>query len=384
MRIILAGIIGRYPWGGVTWCSLMYLLGLRALGHDVYYLEDTSECNYDPDEDTLATDPHYALHYIHDSLSPFDLGDRWCYVDYTGKHHGIGESQWKTICASTDLLLVLSGGCWTIRDHYRSIPCKAFIDSDPAFTQLAIDQAARRADEKSQWYVDYFRAFDRLFTFGANVGTPHSNVPTGEFKWIHTWQPVCMDLWTPRSALPRREVWTTVMTWKIESFQDIGGNKDQEFLRVIELAKVCQQENLAPIELAINGPREFLREQGWNCVDAFAVSRDLWRYHNYLSSSRAEFSVAKQTYVKSNSGWFSDRTECYLAAGCPVVVQETGFSRVLPVGKGLFSWNTLEEAVAGMREVEGDWPLHSAAAHEIAHEHFDATKVLGRLLDACQ
>jgi len=121
MRIVLAGIIGRYPWGGVTWCSLMYLLGLRKLGHEVWYLEDTCECNFDPELNAISTDPGYALRYIDTNLRPFGFGDRWCYVDYTGRHHGIDEARMREICNSADLFLVLSGGCWAWRDHYRGI-----------------------------------------------------------------------------------------------------------------------------------------------------------------------------------------------------------------------------------------------------------------------
>ena len=59
MKILFAGIIGRYPFGGVTWCSLMYLLGLRELGHEVLYIEDTGECIYDADLNTINPDPTY-------------------------------------------------------------------------------------------------------------------------------------------------------------------------------------------------------------------------------------------------------------------------------------------------------------------------------------
>lgn len=381
MRIVMAGIIGRYPWGGVGWCSLMYLLGLRALGHEVYYLEDTGECNYDPDENTLATDPRYALETIHDTLAPFGLGGHWCYVDYQGRHHGIEEAHWTEICRSADLLLVLSGGVWNWRDHYRDIPRRAFIDSDPAFTQTAIANAAARDDERSRWYVDYFRHYDALFTFGRNIGTDDTTVPATPFTWHPTWQPVVTDLWgAAPTELPPRRAWSTIMTWEIESFRDIGGNKDLEFLKVIDLPGQFRAAGLPPVELAVNGPRDLLRDHGWRCVDAFAISRDIWRYHNYITCSRAEFSVAKHTYVATRSGWFSDRTICYLAAGRPAVVQDTGWSAHLPSGEGLLAWSTAEEALEAIRRVEADWPRHQAAAREIALAHFDARRILPDLL----
>ena len=119
------------------------------------------------------------------------------------------------------------------------------------------------------------------------------------------------------------------MTWQIESFTDVGGNKDQEFVRFIDLPS----ETTQPFELAINGPQPLLREHGWGTVDAMGVSRSLWDYREFIQRSRAEFGVAKHTYVASRSGWFSDRTECYLASGRPALVQDTGWTAHLPSGE---------------------------------------------------
>ena len=383
MRIVLAGIIGRYPWGGVTWCSLMYLLGLRKLGHEVWYLEDTCECNFDPELNAISTDPGYALRYIDTNLRPFGFGDRWCYVDYTGRHHGIDEARMRDICNSADLFLVLSGGCWVWRDHYRAIPRKAFIDSDPAFTQLAIENARVESDRegKKSWYVDFFEEYDTLFTFGAGIANGFSSVQS-HLKWHHTWQPIDTSLWNPAALpLPPRRRFTTIMTWAVESFEDIGGNKDHEFLKIIDLPSRLGPDRAAAIELAVTRPPTLLRQKGWNCQDALPISRDLWRYHAYIASSAAEFSVAKETYVHTRSGWFSDRSECYLAAGRPVVLQDTGFSNVLPGGEGIVAWNTADEAIAALDEVESRYALHARRARELAMIYFRDTVVLQKLLD---
>jgi hypothetical protein len=369
MNIILAGILGRYPYGGVAWCSLMYLLGLRQLGHRVWYLEDTGECNFDPVNNTLETKPRYALHFIRGSLEPYGLADRWCYVDYQGEHHGHGRDAWRQVCAGADLILNLSGGCWYWRDEYAAIPHSAFIDSDPAFTQLALAKG-------EGWYVDFFRRFGHLFTFGRNVGTPACAVPTGPFRWEHTWQPVCLDEWRPTGEAPR-PCFTTVMSWRIRSFKDVGGNKDLEFFKILDLPS----RTGVPIELAVGGPCELLARHGWQCRDAFPVSRTPGAYRDYVRSSRGEFSAAKHTYVRTNSGWFSDRTECYLASGRPAVVQDTGFSAHLPTGAGLFAYRTAEEALAGLEAVVSDYPRHAAAAHEVARAHFAAEVVLPSLLE---
>ena len=384
MRIVLAGIIGRYPWGGVAWCSLMYLLGLRKLGHEVYYLEDTCECNYDPEENAITTRPSYALRHIDNTLRPFGLGDSWCYVDYTGKHHGLTAEKMVEVCRSADLFLVLSGGCWVWRDHYLAVPRKAFIDSDPAFTQLAIHEAEKQSciDERKSWYVDFFNGYDTLFTFGSGIARGTASVPATR-PWIATWQPVDIALWNPkRYALPPRDVFTTIMTWRFESFQDIGGNKDHEFLKVIDIPQHLPRGGGLAFELAVSGPMHLLRDRGWRCVNAFHVSADIWRYHNYICGSLGEFSVAKGTYVGTRSGWFSDRTECYLAAGRPAVVQETGFSDVLPTGEGLFAWRKQGEALRFLEEVRGNYPFHSARARELAVEYFRAETVLSKLLNA--
>ena len=371
MNILFAGIIARYPFGGVTWCSLMYLLGLRALGHQVFYIEDTGECVYDPVDNTRATDPAYGTAYINRALEPFGLGDRWAFVNYDGTYHGRTADDVKRYAADADLFINLSGGSWFWRDEYARIPRKAFVDSDPVFTQLAIAKA-------EAWYVAFFKQFDCLFTFGANIGTGTSSIPVGELVWHKTWQPITMEDW--RSPAVPGNRFTTVMTWQIESFTDVGGNKDQEFMKFIDLPSRTSQR----FELAINGPQTLLREHGWDTVDAMKVSRTPWGYRDFIHGSRAEFGVAKHTYVANRSGWFSDRTECYLASGRPALVQDTGWAAHLPSGEGLLAFSTLEDAVRGIDRINSDYDRHACRAKEIARAHFDARVVLPRLLEtAC-
>ena len=367
MRILFAGIIARYPFGGVTWCSLMYLLGLRALGHEVFYIEDTGECVYDPVQNTRATDPGYGTSYIQSALAPFGLGDSWAFVNYDGTYHGRSADEVRRYCADADLFLNLSGGSWFWRDEDARIPHKAFIDSDPAFTQLAIAKA-------EPWYVEFFKRFDRLFTFGSNIGTAVSPVPTGAFEWRKTWQPVTLDDW--RTETTPRDRFTTVMTWQIESFTDVGGNKDQEFIKYLDLPSRTAQ----PFELAINGPQTLLRQHGWGTVDAMRVSRTPWEYRDFIHASKAEFGVAKHTYVTTQSGWFSDRTECYLASGRPALVQDTGWTAHLPHGEGLLPFSSPDEAIAAIDCINRGYERHARRAAEIARECFDARVVLPRLL----
>jgi len=368
MKIVVAGIIARYPFGGVTWCSLMYLLGLRALGHDVYYLEDTGECIYDYEKDTISLDSAYGLNYINSSLAQFGLENQWIFVDYQGKYYGKTREQTKEICRDADLFINLSGGSWFWRDEYQKIPHKIFIDSDPAFTQAALAKG-------EPWYVEFFKGFDALFTFGHNIGADDCIIPDTGFVWHKTWQPVVCEEWESEQG-PARDVFTTVMTWKNQSFTDADGNKDKQFAHFLNLPAKTEQ----PIELAVNGPRDFLQANGWKSVDGMRVSRNLNLYRDYIQTSKAEFSVAKHLYVTTRSGWFSDRSECYLAAGRPVLVQETGFSKYLPTGEGLLSFNNIEEALTGIFEINCDYQKHSRKAKEIAREFFDAKVVLPRLL----
>jgi hypothetical protein len=174
VKILLAGIIARYPFGGVTWCSLMYLLGLRDLGHEVFYIEDTGECIYDPVQNARTEDPAYGTAYIQAALEPFGLGDRWSLVNYDGAYHGASRARVQEFCAGADLFIDLSGGAWFWRDEYARIPRRVFIDSDPVFTQLALAKG-------DPWYVEFFKGFTHLFTFGANIGTSAADVPTAGF-----------------------------------------------------------------------------------------------------------------------------------------------------------------------------------------------------------
>lgn len=368
MRILVAGIIARYPVGGVTWCSLMYLLGLRALGHEVFYIEDTGECIYDPEQNTRALDPSYGLRYIDAALRPYGLGSAWSFVNYDGSYHGVSRERVAAFARSADLFINLSGGVWFWREEYARIPRRVFIDSDPAFTQLCI---AKNED----WYVNFFRGFTRLFTFGSNVGTETCSVPTGEFTWEKTWQPVVTSLWRSEAA-PRRNRYTSVMSWTIESFTDVGGNKDVEFLRFLDLPARAGPR----FELAVNGPHQFLEQHGWSTLSAMEISRTPLAYRDFIRSSRGEFGVAKHTYVATRCGWFSDRTACYLAAGRPAIVQDTAWTRHLPSGDGLLAFDTPEEAADAIARVDADYARHAACASDIAREHFEASKVLSSLI----
>jgi hypothetical protein len=173
------------------------------------------------------------------------------------------------------------------------------------------------------------------------------------------------------------------MTWKnfAETIAHEGvvyGTKEMEFDKIEELPRLSP----ARFEVACGGdpPRDRWRSVGWSVVVSQAVSVTPEMYRSYIQRSRGELSVAKNVYVATGSGWFSCRTACYLAAGRPAVVQDTGFSRVIPTGRGLFAFTDAAEALSGIDAIESDYEAHQAAARELAQSHFDSNRVLGDLL----
>ncbi|HYO50573.1 MAG TPA: glycosyltransferase family 1 protein, partial [Chloroflexia bacterium] len=218
------------------------------------------------------------------------------------------------------------------------------------------------------------------------IGRPDCTVPTLGMDWLPTVPPVVPDLWQWAAPAPDAS-FTTIANWQaygsVTYEGERYGQKDEEFMRFISLPRATSQK----LELALSGASasvvEHLRASGWAVRDASRpVGTDLEAYRLYISHSRGEFSVAKNAYVKTCSGWFSDRSVCYLASGLPVVLQETGFSDWLPTGMGVLPFSTLEEAADCIRRVNADYAAHQRAARELAEEVFSHEVVLPRLLEA--
>jgi hypothetical protein len=127
--------------------------------------------------------------------------------------------------------------------------------------------------------------------------------------------------------------------------------------------------------------RRQLEKNRWQIIDPVRLSSDVERYRAYIRDSRGEFTVAKDQNIRLRSGWFSDRSACYLAASRPVMTQNTGFESYLPTGKGLFAFHTMEDILAAIDEIESDYAGNCQAAREIASEYFAAEKVLGSLME---
>lgn len=402
MRIVVTGLIAQHPaLGGLTWHYLHYLIGLARAGHDVYYLEDSGQWPYTTDggvtgDQWIAEDCRANLDYLRSVLDRFGLSDKWAYHFPTKPQwFGLSDTRRTEIIASADMLLNVSGSL-EHPDRYLPSGRKVYLDTDPVFTQVRLERG--EAD-----FIPRVRAHDVHFTFGERITEAQAG-----YNWLPTRQPVVLSEWADSGAA--RNTFTTVMNWtSYEPLRHGGrsyGQKDAEFLRFLDLPARVAPLNLeialskiAHVDWATLGddlpapvrdlmrrrpdasPHQLLAAAGWAVADATEVCRDFEAYRGYVKASVAEWSIAKHGYVVGQPGWFSDRSACYLAAGRPVVLQNTGFDSVLPVGRGIIAFETIDEAVDGMREVSANPVAHSRAAREIAEQYFDSTKVLTSLIE---
>ncbi len=388
LRIAVTGLAASYPLGGVFWDYFQYVLGLRRLGHDVLYIEDTARWGYDPAAHTYSEGGANNAAYLAAQIARLDpeLAERWFYRDAAGQSYGVAWAKVVDFCRSADLFVHISGSCF-MRDEYFAAARVVLIDSDPVYTQAAIlALRADSSDPENARRADTIGRHHALFTFGENIGHPDCRIPDTGLRWIPTRQPIVLDCFDD-AALPaasRRHVMTTVASWEpagkapvVDGIAYAG--KSAEFERFIQMPSI----STIPLEIAISGraPRERLRDAGWHLVDGHAVSVDPWTYRDYLGHSMAEFSVAKNAYVQSRSGWFSCRSACYMALGVPVIVQDTGFTCAIPGGEGVIPFSTVEEARAAIEQVEADPERHSRRAREIAVEFFASDRVLKRLIE---
>jgi hypothetical protein len=378
LRIVVLGYLVRGPLGGLAWHHLHYVAGLARLGHDVFFLEDSDdyESCYDPERGGMGKDPAYGLRFAADALGRLGLGGRWAYFDaHIGRWHGPGADDMRALCSTADVLMNVSG-VNPLRPWSAEIPIRVLIDTDPVFTQV------RHLTEPATLHAA--KQHTAFCTFGENLPGADSSVPDDGLPWLPTRQPLLLDAWPVTEGIPNGK-FTTVMQWDSYPPREYGGRrfgmKSDSFQPYVDLP----QRASGPFELALgsaSAPRDALRARGWSVVDPLPVTRDPWTYQEYIRSSRAEFSVAKHGYVTSRSGWFSERSACYLAAGRPVITQDTGFSRHIPTGAGLLAFDDVEDALAAVADVNRRYSQHCAAARELAAAYFDSDLVLTRLLEA--
>jgi hypothetical protein len=398
LRIVVVGTLASNPFAGMAWMQMQIAAGLRRLGHDVYYFETTSNWPYDPLRQTKVSDSDYAIPYLARVAERFGLGERWAYRrSYSDKAwFGLDRSHAVDLLASADAVLNITGATRFAEEGLK-VGRLVYYGTDPVYHEITL----ANGDEDTRSII---AEHDDVVTYGENIGCVDCPIPPLPRLRATTRQPVLLDLW--QNGPPTKREFTTVGNWKQDGreFEFQGEvyhwSKDREFVKFIDLPRRAEQS----IELATNlvdpetirhhGPGEVVRARGveyearrillangWRLVDAVAFTTDPWPYRDYILASRGEFTVARDMNVRLKSGWFSEHSACYLAAGRPVITQDTGFGTVLPTGKGLFAFNTMDDILAAFDAISSDYDRHSRVARAIAEEFFRAETVLRKLLE---
>jgi hypothetical protein len=377
--IIVSAPIANKPFnGGNAWAHLSYVLGLRKLGFEVYFVEKIhpASCIYQ-DGSPASTQASVNRTYFKNVLEQFGLEGKIALITSDMRTvEGIAFDVLLDIAESAELLLNISGHL-DVEAVTKRVRRRVYIDLDPGFTQFW------HADPNTEFRV---AEHDYYFTIGENIGSDNCYIPSAGTRWRKTRPPVVLDEW-PACDDVKADRFTTIATWRgpygpttygAQTF----GSKVYEFRNFIDIPVKTD----ASFEIALNihpadyRDRELLSQNSWRLVDPIKVVPDPFSFRTYIQHSGAEFSVAQQMYVRTNSGWFSDRSVRYLASGKPVVVQDTGFSRNYPTGAGLLAFSTPEQAVGGVRDIMKQYPEHAAAARRLAEEYFDSKRVLSELL----
>lgn len=385
LKIIVGGYIGLYPTGGVTWDYIQYVLGLQLLGHDVYYVEDTNQYSRFQTAGKAWDDASYSICYLRETMAHFGLQHRWAYRDVASNEcYGLSLSRLNEICKTADIFINISAST-ILRDEYLSIPGRILIDSDPMFTQIDYYQELNNTETDRCKMKFVLENHTHLFSFGENMGKEDCKIPGFNFSWIPTRQPICMNYWPVQQIHMGDTVFTSVMNWSVKKAcvydNKEWGQKNLEFQKFISVPELFPGADFKVMVTGINGERETeIKNAGWQLLDPLLHVTNPASYQSFINRSTAEFSVAKETYVKSNSGWFSCRSACYLAAGKPVVTQDTQWSKYIPSGNGLFAFTDLPSAIEALHEVKANTTKHAKAAREIAAAYFDSNKILNELL----
>jgi hypothetical protein len=382
-RVIVFGIVFWYPLAGVTWQFLHYLLALSRLGYDVYYVEDSGRWIYDPILNDMSPDASPNIRAVAPILNQYGFEGRWVFRgNYPGGQcYGMTERELLELYKTADAFLNVTGA-QELRDEHMLVPRRIYVETDPVAAQISV----ANGDPVTIGMLD---AHDTHLTYGENLGAPDCGVPVRRYAWQPVRQPIILDFWdNPQRANgdPNGRAYNTITTWEnrgkdiVWEGETYLWSKHHEFQKVITLPKRGRN---VPFELAAGvstDVRKLLLDNGWANVDSVALSRDVNRYRAYIQQSRGEFTVAKDQNIRLRSGWFSDRSACYLAASRPVINQDTGFHNILPTGKGLFSFRTMDDILAAVDAIESDYQGNCLAAREIAEEYFAAEKVVGDLM----
>jgi GT2 family glycosyltransferase len=380
-KVVLLGMMTKMPVAGVAWQNLHYLLGFERLGCETYYVEThartPSMLMSSAEDDSSAL----AAEYIGSLMRRFGFADRWAFraLHDDGRCFGMSERELEGLYGAADLLINLHGGTLPYPE-LAATGRLVYLETDPVQLQLELAHGLRET-------VEFLEPHSAFFTYAENWDNPDCRLPHSErFAFKPTRQPVVLDLWPDRSPQPA-DVFTTIGNWR-QDWRDVTfegerytWSKHQEFLEHLDLPERSGQAFELALSSCEEGERQLLRRRGWRVREALEISRGIDRYRDYVGASRGEFTVAKEQNVRLRTGWFSDRSATYLASGRPVVTQETGFRNVLPTGRGLFGFESPDEALAAVEEIDRDYSGNAAAARELAREHFSHEVVLGAMLE---
>jgi hypothetical protein len=367
---IVAGALANKAWnGGNAWARLSWTQGLERLGVETFFVEQLQ-----PEA------PPGAVDYFDCVTSQFGLAHRSALLDGAGASlHGLARAELEQVACSADLLVNM-GGHLTDEALKRAVGRRLYLDDDPGYTQFW--HAAGDASARIEGHDDYV-------TFGARIGSNSCRIPSGGIEWMGILPPVVLADWPSTFTEPGR--FTSVGSWRgpygpVEYEGRLYGQKVHEFRKVVDLPRLVE----ADFELALaidpveTDSLDLLERGGWQLVDPRMVAHDPHAFRRYVQQSGAEFSVAQGIYVDTRSGWFSDRSACYLASGKPVVAQDTGLEGLFPLGEGLVTFRTVDEAAAAVHEIAGDYRRHARVARELAEAYFNSDLVLANLIDAVE
>ena len=379
-KVVVLGMMTKMPVGGVIWQNVHYLVGLERLGCEVYYVEAHARTPSMFVAHEGEDGSEKAAAFIDRVMRRFDLGDRWAFhaLHADGRCFGLSDTRLRALYAEADIIINLHGGTIPLPEHYATGRL-VYLETDPVQLQIEIY-------ESHQTTIDFLAPHSAFFTFGENIGHPDCGLPvSARFDFQPTRQPVVIDFWRPFQRGPA-ELFTSIGNWE-QQWREVwfkgerySWSKHAEFLKVIDLPSRTPQRMELALASYTDDVKRMLEEKGWLVRHAMDFSADEDAYRDYVCGSRGEFTVAKDQNVRLRSGWFSDRSATYLAAGRPVITQETGFSNILPTGSGLFGFATMDDVVAALDAINSDYTRHSRAAEEIGREFFGHEPVLKPLL----
>ena len=375
ISILIAGMVAGQPGqGGAAWAVLQYVLGLRALGHEVTLVEPVNVPVEQTDAAFAASD---AAAYFRRLVADFGLeGSAALVRSGSTATVGLPHGELARRAGRADILLNISG---MLRDPALTdpVPRRVFLDLDPAFNQMWQAQGIDMGFDRHSHFA----------TIAWNIGHPGCTVPTCGRQWIVTPQPVVLDRWPVATEIVHDGL-TTVAHWR--SYGSVThdgifhGQKAHAWRELVDLPRLTHEKCLPALAIHPDEVNDLaaLRDAGWQLLDPAVLCNSPADYQQFVQGSKAELAIAKSGYVLSRCGWFSDRSVCYLASGRPVIAHDTGFASRLPTGAGLFGFATTDDILAAIDAINADYPRHCRQAREIAENHFDSRRVLPPLIDA--